>query len=554
MPQSDFVSVSVTLQPSAAPRPSFGVSMLLESLTEAQYVAMGTSRTALLTAATWAADMAALGITDGEQAYEDVQAHFSGANSPDKAYLGKRGKDRAQVKTVTVPASPANGVYALVIEGITYSFTASTSTQAEVRDGLVTAIGTPAWGTGVAGGTGEVVLTNGTVGEDLSVVLSSPASSMTIATTTTAFVAAVAQVWTMDIATAALGPYVLTVQTSTGQEQYTHVATTGATVETIRDAIKALYDADPSDLFGATMAAVSTDQGTLTASLAGRPGTVSITSPAADATVTVTTTNYGIIDDLNAAAADQPEWYMALPGSRVAAELLLCDEWVAAITAGGAGRYLWLGQTSDAAVLTTSASVALTLKARGTLRSQICYYPTDAGGLAAAWAGDVLVSPAGQVSWVARPLTSGLTGQVLTASQAAALRANEVSYLERFEARSQNIINGGYSMAGRPIDIMRAIDTWASNVEIAMMDLLVSNRILPYTDAGVEAARGVILQEFATAVSQGYAVDGSLVLNKPKIADASAANRVRGIMPVLVGSFTVQAGTYQIIANFEVVQ
>ena len=550
MPQSDFVSVSVTLQPSAAPRPSFGVSMLLESLTEAQYVAMGTSRTALLTAATWAADMAALGITDGEQAYEDVQAHFSGANSPEKAYLGKRGKDRAQVKTVTVPASPTDGVYALVIEGITYSFTASTNTQAEVRDGLVSAIGTPAWGTGVAGGTGEVVLTNGTIGEDLSVVLSSPASSMTIATTTTAFVAAVAQVWTMDIATAALGPYVLTVQTSTGQEQYTHVATTGATVTTIRDAIKALYDADPSDLFGATMTSVATDQGTPTASLAGRPGTVSITSPAADATVTVTTANYGIIDDLEAAAEDQPEWYIALPGTRVAAELLLCDEWVS-----GAGRYLWLGQTSDAAVLTTSASVALTLKTRGTLlRSQICYYPTDAGGLAAAWAGDVLVSPAGQVSWVARPLTSGLTGQVLTASQAAALRANEVSYLERFEARSQNIINGGYSMAGRPIDIMRAIDTWASNVEIAMMDLLVSNRILPYTDAGVEAARGVILQEFATAVSQGYAVDGSLVLNKPKITDASAANRVRGIMPVLVGSFTVQAGTYKIIANFEVVQ
>ena len=37
-----------------------GVSMLLESLTEAQYLAMGTSRTALLTAETWAADLAAL--------------------------------------------------------------------------------------------------------------------------------------------------------------------------------------------------------------------------------------------------------------------------------------------------------------------------------------------------------------------------------------------------------------------------------------------------------------------------------------------------------------
>jgi hypothetical protein len=551
MPQSDFTQVTVTLKPAAAPRPSFGVSMLLESLTEAQYLAIGTDRTALLTSETWAADLAALGITDGEQAYENVQAHFSGARSPDKAYLGKRGKDRAQVKTITIPASPADGVYAVVVNGLTYSFAASSSTQADVRTGLLAAIGTPAWGTATAGGAGEILLTAGTAGVGLTTVLSSPSSSMTIATTTTAFVAAVAQVWTIDINTAALGPYVLTVQTSTGQKTYTHVATSGATLQTIRDAIKALYDADPSDLFGATMTAVSTDQGTLTASLAGRPGTVTLTSPAADATATVTTANYGIIDDLDAAKADQPEWYMALPGTRVAAELLLCDTWVAGI--GIYERYMWLGQTSDAAVLTSGASVAATLKARATLRTQLCYHPIDAEGFAAAWAGDVLTDRAGQVSWVARPLT-GLTGSVLTPSQAANLRANEVSYLERFAARSQNIANGGYSMGGRPIDIMRAIDTFASNCEIALMDLLVSSRILPYTDAGVELARGVLLQEFSNAVSQGYAVEGSLVLNKPKISDALTADRVRGIMPTFVGSATFQAGAYKVIANFEVEQ
>ena len=230
MPLTDFLEIDVILQPAAAPRASFGTSGLIELLTEAQYLAMGASRTALLTAETWAADLAALGITDGESAYENAQAHFGGANAPDEAYLCKRGKSRAQVKTVTVPAVPADGVYAIVVEGTTYSFTASSSTQAAVRDGLVTAIGTPTWGTGAAGGTGEVVLTNGTLGVDLDVVISSPSGDMTISTTTTAFVAAVAQVWTIEINTAALGPYVLTVQTSTGQEQYTHVATSGATV------------------------------------------------------------------------------------------------------------------------------------------------------------------------------------------------------------------------------------------------------------------------------------------------------------------------------------
>jgi hypothetical protein len=44
------------------------------------------------------------------------------------------------------------------------------------------------------------------------------------------------------------------------------------------------------------------------------------------------------------------------------------------------------------------------------------------------------------------------------------------------------------------------------------------------------------------------------VLNKPKISDALAADRVRGIIPTFVGSATFQAGAYKVIANFEVQQ
>jgi hypothetical protein len=217
-------------------------------------------------------------------------------------------------------------------------------------------------------------------------------------------------------------------------------------------------------------------------------------------------------------------------------------------------RYLMQCQSSDAANLATGASVATTLKARANARMSLVYHPTDAQGVSAAWAGDVLTDLAGQVSWVARIMTGGLTGNVLTASQAAALRGNEVSYLERFAARSQNIMNGGYCMAGIPIDIMRIVDNFASNVESAGMDLLTTNRILPYTDDGISIWHAVVNAEFERLVTQGAAVGGTLILSKPRISSANDSDRARGIMPALVGSFRIQAGTYKLQANIKVAQ
>ena len=553
MPQSDLVQVNVALRPANAARPAFGTSLLLHNLTDAQDALMGTPRTALLTSATWEDDLAALGITDGEAAYESVQSHFSQTRKPTKAYIGRRGKAIQQVWTVVVPAVPADGVYAISVAGATgtpYSFTASTSTQAAVRTALLTALGAgSAKFTAAAGvGAGDIKITAVASGVPLSVLVSSPSSTMTASVTTGTSVLTVAQVWTMQIVTAALGVYTLTVQTTTGQKTYTHIATTGATVTTIRTAIKALYDADPSDLFGATMASVSTDSGTLTASLAGRPGTVSIVSPASDATVAVTTANYGVADDWAVMATENTDWYHGVLGSKTAAELLLSEEWFR-----GDDRHMLGLQSSDSDILTSvTTDVFSKLKARGSYRVYGVQHHIDAEGVVEAWAGDVLTDPAGAVSWPWKPLT-GLTGRVLTASEAANLRAKEGSFLETFAARSQSIMNGGYSFAGRPIDIARALDTLRSNIEIAITDLFVGSRIVPYSKQGQSAIEGVIWNEISNAVAAGYAVDGTFTIAFDDIVPGSA-DAVRGIYPDFEVSGTIQAGGYKVIVNMELSQ
>jgi hypothetical protein len=545
MPQNDFVAVDFQLAAASAPRPSYGVSLLLHNLTDAQDALFGGSRTKLLTGDTWAADLAAVGLTDGEAAYEAVQSHFSQPRKPEKAYLGRRGKDIAQVWTVVVPGVPADGDYVISVTGgasSPYVFTASGSTQAAVRTGLLAALGAgSAKFTAAAGvGAGDIRLTSVALGVPLVVQISSPSASMTASVTTGTSVLAVAQVWTMEINSAALGVYTLTVQTTTGQEVYTHIATSGATVTTIRDAIKALYDADPSDLFGATMTSVSTDQGTLTASLAGRPGTVSITSPASDATVTVTTANYGVADDWAVMAAANTDWYEGLLGSRVAAELKLSQEWV-----DGDGRHILGVQSSDADILTgVTTDIFSKLKSTGSIRTHGVQHHIDAEGVMEAWAGYVLTSPAGSISWVARPLT-GLTARVLTASEAANLRAKEGSFLENFSARDQRIMNGGYSFGGRPIDITRAMDTLQSNVSIGLMDLIVNSDIIPYSKPGQADCLGVIKNEWQKGVEAGYAIDGTLDVTflpiQPGTNDA-----VRGIMPAFTMTGIIQAGAYKI--------
>ncbi len=562
MPQTDFVEVQINLSAATAPRPTLAVALLLHDLTDAQDALMGTPRTRLLTPQTWVADMAALGITSGEQAYVAARAHFSQPRSPARAFLGRRGKAIQQVWTVVVPAVPTNGVHAIAVAvngvpavGSPYAFTASSSTQAAVRTALLSALaaGSATFAAAAGGGAGDITLTAvaGLAGTPLQVTVQSPSSTMTASVTTGTSVVAVAQLLTGTIVTAALGTYTLTVQTTTSQKVYSHIATTGATVTTIRDALKVLYDANPSDLYGTTLTSVSTNQFTMTASLAGRSGTVTLTSPISDATLVVTTANYGIADDWTAAKNENFEWLVGIPGSKTAAELLLSDAWFAT------DKRRMLGvQTSDADVLTaTAGNIGALLKARASLYTFGVHHDINAEGVVEAWTGDVTTDPPGSVDWVGKPLV-GLTGRSLTATQASNLRSYELSFLEDFAARDgQDIMNGGYSFAGRPIDITRSLLAFQFDAEASMMDLRVSARTLPYSTIGQAKVLGVIQGVIDRAIAAGYGVQGTFTITFLPIGTATPANdRQRGIMPQFYVTGTIQAGTHKINMRADLTQ
>lgn len=73
-------------------------------------------------------------------AYKLAARYFGQANpKPEKLFIGKRTTEVAQVLGFTV-ASAADGVKTITINGVDFSFTASSNTTTQIRDGLLAAI------------------------------------------------------------------------------------------------------------------------------------------------------------------------------------------------------------------------------------------------------------------------------------------------------------------------------------------------------------------------------------------------------------------------------
>lgn len=557
MPATDLVIVNVDLAPRSAARASLGIGNIIHTLTDDQDDQFpGGVRSVQIFEASWQTQLADLGIVAGEQAYEDVEAHFGQPRKPLYCWLTRRGDPTGtQVKRVTIldggGGNAPDGVYKLSdIEGGAYSFTASGNTIEEVRDGLYALVtaGTHPSFTDATVSTDAFDMTSTVVGANIPMTLTAPEGGATLTTQTSAKEVKRAQTQTITWPTGDDGAYEVIVQTSTGQKVYQWTEASGSgTGADQATAFKALFDADPSDLVTAPLAAPVGGTITLDAATAGTPFTISADTPNADAILATTVTNYNIADDLALAILATRDFYVVINGSRLAVDIEQAAEFLET------ERKLHVVQSSDSDVASNSTTDVFSRMqdaARG--RTAGLYHPINAEGVHSGWAGDVTTDGPGEVNWNAIPL-AGFTGQVFTdLSVPANVRGKEGGYLERFEARGQDIIIGGYAFDGRPFDLRRALDTFCINVENALFDLLVVERIVPYTQEGLARSEAKIREVWTEAEEAGYGV--SLLLETPEITDATAAEQERGILPAFTGHAVMQVGTYQIRADFTVSQ
>lgn len=133
MPINDFVDVQIVLGPGTTPEPAFGISALLANLNSSQFneftkIAGGLS-TLLMGVNGYKETLATLGIPIGSDAYEQVDAHFTGFRKPIEMYLSYRGRpalDHDQ-RVVILEDSPGStrantGLYRVTAEGGPYDY------------------------------------------------------------------------------------------------------------------------------------------------------------------------------------------------------------------------------------------------------------------------------------------------------------------------------------------------------------------------------------------------------------------------------------------------
>lgn len=155
-PISDVVDVSVSTASAAVQAPGFGKALVLA--THAHF----TDRTREYGSV---ADMVVDGFSTTEPAYLAALAYFSQEPAPTKIKIGRRAADNVPVAITAVNSF----VYTIVLNGVTYTYTASGSTtQAAIGAGLVAAIGSAVPGMTPSYSTGILTLT-GTAGTPYSV-------------------------------------------------------------------------------------------------------------------------------------------------------------------------------------------------------------------------------------------------------------------------------------------------------------------------------------------------------------------------------------------------
>lgn len=304
---------------------------------------------------------------------------------------------------------------------------------------------------------------------------------------------------------------------------------------------------------------------TITDAVAGRPMLVAVAAPDATAISQSTSqASYGMRDDWDMAAAESLDWYHGHNGAYNgldAGHLTDQEQGALAAQASSPAR-IHSFQTNEAATTgpfnISSPDVMAKLKNASVGRTFAVYHPSlDAAsgiesyeGPLAKWSATVLTKKVGSIQWKGRPLAGGLHGiRFQEGNTPANLKARDASWLERLEARQQNLMNGGYMLDGRIIDIIRAQDTLTSNIENAMLDVISIQDIVPYSPDGIALGHEAIQQEIDRGQLDGYVLPRSGVIVDPDLSSATQADRDRGIMPPFTFTAVVQAGTYHLTVN-----
>jgi len=273
--------------------------------------------------------------------------------------------------------------------------------------------------------------------------------------------------------------YSVTVASADGSNTYTYEVQNGDDGDDILDGLATAMASDP-----VVTAAFADSTLTLTNQTAGTAFTVS-----ADKNLTITNgaSSETIAETMAACVAYDSDFYGIALASRTDSDILAMAAWAEA------NEKLYGTCVSGSAVLdgADNTDIASQLMLNNYYRT-FAFYHEDANDFPeVAVMSRCFTAVPGSETWALKRL-AGVVVDNLTETQFNVLKAKNVNTFERF--RNLSLTQTGKVAAGEWIDVIRFRDWLAEEIKVNVLNVLVNNEKVPYTDAGIAIVEGAIRQ------------------------------------------------------------
>ncbi|MCP4481416.1 MAG: DUF3383 domain-containing protein [bacterium] len=224
-------------------------------------------------------------------------------------------------------------------------------------------------------------------------------------------------------------------------------------------------------------------------------------------------------DAFNAIKEEDDDFYFLILSNRTKAEI---EDVAAAIEAT---TKIFLACSFDSDVKTTGSSdVASTLKTSAYERTGLLYSENPEDAIDAAWIGLMAPKTPGSATWNAKPL-SGVSADSLTDTEINNVLGKNANIYDTIGGN--NITREGTVASGEYIDIMRGTDWIHVNVQADVYDGITGQDKIPFTNAGIDIIRNIVLAVLNRAVANGILKnDPAPEFNAPDVANISNADKV----------------------------
>ena len=321
------------------------------------------------------------------------------------------------------------------------------------------------------------------------------------------------------------GIYTITVASATATNTYTYEVQSGDGSAEILGGLETAMASDPT-----VTASYADDTLTLT-NIA--TGTAFMVKADKNLTITNGASSESIADTMTACVGYDPDFYGIALASRTDADILAMANWCEA------NGKLYGTCVSGADVLdgADNTDIASQLMLGNYYRTFAFYHEDTADFPEVAVMSRCFTAVPGSETWALKRL-AGVKVDPLTETQFNVLKAKNVNTFERF--RNLSLTQTGKVSAGEWIDVIRFRDWLAEEIKVNVLNVLVNNEKVPYTDAGIAIVEGAIRQSLRQGQVNGgiapveYDEDGNknlgYTVEVPLAANISANQKASRIL------------------------